>query len=314
MLLAFLSAVGSILTIVIMFMTGWCMTHAGWLNDKTSETFSKIVLNVAMPCYMIWNLMSNFDRAKLKELSSGLIVPILSIGLTYVLAIVVSNVMKVRKGRKGIFRSVFFTSNTIFIGLPVNLALFGEKSTPYVLLYYIANTIFFWTFANYEISKDGENAEHVPVFSLESLKRILNPALDGFILAVIFILMGVHLPKFVMDSCKYIGSLTTPLAMFFVGIVLHSVHLKDVHFDRDIIVLLLARFLICPMTIYLFEQFIYLPPLMTKVFVIQSAMPAVTSTGIVAKRYGADCEFATLVTVITTIFSMIAIPIYMVLI
>ncbi|MDD4716448.1 MAG: AEC family transporter [Oscillospiraceae bacterium] len=313
MLSIFLHSMESILTIIIMFMTGWLLTHIGWLNGQTSETFSKLILNVSLPCYMFWNLSAQFDRAKLEELGGGLVVPFLSIGLTYLLGVLVSNLLKVKKGRKGIFRSVFFTSNTIFIGLAVNLALFGEASTPYVLLYYIANTMFFWTVGNYEIRKDGALECGPARFTRRSFTKMLNPALAGFAIAIAFILLGIKLPDFIMESSRYIGEMTTPLAMLFIGIVLHSIRPGDIRLDRDIVVLILARFLICPLTVVLLERFIPLPPLMAKVFVIQSAMPAMTSTGVVAKSYGADYEFGTLVTVLTTLISMISIPVYMVL-
>lgn len=314
MILTLLHAIQSILTIVVMFMVGWLLTHIGWLDEKTSVVFSKIIVNVSFPCYMLWNMMSNFDKAKLQELSGGLIIPIISIVLSYFLSVLVSNLLKIDPKRKGVFRCIFFTSNTIFIGLPVNLSLFGAESTPYVLIYYIANTCFFWTLGNYEISKSGIAQEQTGNQALKTLKRIFNPALAGFVIAVILILLGVQLPSFVMDSCKYIGELTTPLAMFFIGIVLHSTPLKNLRLDRDILVLVGARFLICPIVVILLELFIPIPSLMAKVFVIQAAMPAVTSTGVLAKQYGADYEFATIATVITTLASMIVIPIYMILI
>ena len=95
MLSIFLHSMESILTIIIMFMTGWLLTHIGWLNGQTSETFSKLILNVSLPCYMFWNLSAQFDRAKLEELGGGLVVPFLSIGLTYLLGVLVSNLLKV---------------------------------------------------------------------------------------------------------------------------------------------------------------------------------------------------------------------------
>lgn len=311
MLLTFWHAVESVLTIIIMFMTGWALTRAGWFDEKTSLVFSRIILNVSLPCYMLWNLMSNFDRARLTELSGGLIVPVLSIGGTYLLGVLTSNLMRVDRRRKGVFRSVFFTSNTIFVGLAVNLSLFGAESVPYVLVYYIANTCFFWTLGTYEIGRNGE--ESPARFSPGTLKRAANPALLGFFAAVLLILLRVRLPAFVMDGCKYIGELTTPLAMFFIGIVLYSTPLKKLRIDRDIAVLILARFVICPASVLLLTRLIPLPELMTKVFVIQSAMPAMTSTGVVARQYGGDYEFATVVTVITTVLSMVFIPVYMIL-
>jgi predicted permease len=53
------------------------------------------------------------------------------------------------------------------------------------------------------------------------------------------------------------------------------------------------------------------PSLMGKVFVIQAAMPAITSTSVVAREYGSDYQFAALMTAITTVASLIVIPFYM---
>lgn len=309
----FLHSLESVFTIIIMFMTGYFLTRAGWLNDQISDTFSKIILFVSLPCYMVYNLTSTFSRSLLESLAVNLIVPFLTIGLSYVIGIIVSNIMKIKKNRKGIFRSIFFSSNTIFIGLPINLALFGEKSVPYVLLYYIANTTFFWTLGAYEISKDGISEEKVKFFSKATLKQIFSPTLIGFMIGIVLILLNIKLPAFILNSCKYFGDLTTPLAMLFIGIVLFSVKIKSLKIDLDTVVLTLARFIICPVIVILLTHIFKTPPLMAKVFVIQSAMPAMTCTSIVAKGYGADYEYATVVTVVTTILSMAVIPIYMVL-
>lgn len=309
--MVFLSSIESILSIIIMITVGYVLTHIGWLTDESSKTFSKIILNVSLPCYMIYNLTSSFDRKKLELLSSGLLIPIITIAASYIISIAVSNVLKIKAGRKGVFRSIFFVSNTIFIGLPVNIALFGESSVPYVLLYYIANTTFFWTVGVYEISKDSGGGDKRNFFSRKTLKRILSPTLMGFSLGILFVLFDIPLPEFATESFKYIGELTTPLAMFFIGIVMHSVKPKELILDKDMTALVAARFLICPFLVLAALRFIPVPSLMGKVFVIQSSMPAMTSTGVVAKGYGSDYQFAAVATVITTVLSMIVIPLYM---
>lgn len=307
----FLKSIESILTIIILIMTGYAFTHIGWFNETTSKTFSKVVLNISLPCYMVYNITSTFDKSQLASLSKNLIVPVISIAISYLLSIAVSNIIKVERRRKGLFRSMFFASNTMFIGLPVNLALFGESSIPYVLLYYLANTSFYWTIGAYETSRDNPLNKHTTFFSINSIKKIFNPAVIGFILGVLLVLSGLQLPSFILDSCKYIGNLTTPLAMFFTGIVLYSVKLREIKFDKDVITMMLARALVCPTLVLLLIHFIPVPKLMGKVFVIQSAMPGITSASVVAREYGSDYQFAAVITSVTTAASLIVIPVYM---
>ena len=63
---------------------------------------------------------------------------------------------------------------------PINQALFGDASIPYVLIYYMCNTTFFWTLGTYLIQRDGEGEAQ---FDLKtSLKKVFSPPLMGFIL------------------------------------------------------------------------------------------------------------------------------------
>lgn len=307
-----LNALGSVFSIVLMISTGFFLSHKGWFDEKISKVLTKLVCNLAIPCLMISQFNESFDKGKLISLSKGLVAPFVSMAICYLIAIIISKVIRVKKGRIGIFRTMFFVSNTMFIGLPVNMALFGEKSIPNVLLYYIANTVFFWTIGTYEISKDGQSGK-ANIFSFDTVKRIMSAPLISFILAVVLVLLDVHLPKFILDTCKYFGNLTTPLAMLFIGITIYSVNLKQFSFSFDMVAIFLGRFLVSPMLTYMLCVFFHIPLLMEKVFVIQAAMPVMTNTAIVSKSYNADYEYATINTIITTISSILVIPIYMLL-
>jgi len=306
------NALGSIFSIVLMISAGYYLSHKGWFDEKTSKLFSKLVCNLAIPCLMISQFTESFDKDKLFNLGGGLFAPFTSMAIGYVIAVVVSKIIRVKKGRIGTFRSMFFVSNSIFIGLPVNMALFGEKSIPNVLLYYIANTTFFWTIGVYEISKDGQSGK-ANVFSLDTVKRIMSAPLLSFLLGIILVLLDIHLPKFVLDTFKYFGNLTTPLAMLFIGITIYSVNFKEFKFSWDMLAIILGRFLISPVLMLALCTFTNIPLLMKEVFVIQAAMPVMTNTAIVSKRYNADYEYATVNTIITTISSLLVIPIYMLL-
>ncbi|WP_053956529.1 AEC family transporter [Inediibacterium massiliense] len=304
-----LTAFGSIFSIIIMIGIGYILTYKGWMDKSGAGLFSKIVIHISLPAMMLYNLMSDFDRAKLLSLGKGLIIPFVSIALAYVLGKIFIKIFNITPNRRGSFLSMFFVSNTIFIGLPVNLALFGSESVPYVLLYYIANTTFFWTIGVFEISKDGEE-EPKRFLSVDTIKRICSPPLMGFIVAIFLIVLSIPVPKFMMDTCKYLGNLTTPLSMLFIGNTIYYIDMKGISFDKDVWGVLLGRFIISPLLVIGLCTFFPLPELMQKVFVIQAAMPVMTNTAIVSKSYHADCQYSAIMITITTILSLLIIPIY----
>lgn len=306
-----LRAVQAVLSVLIMVSVGYIFTAKRWFNKDTSKLFAKIVVNISLPALMIDNILSTFTKSDILESGRGLLVSFLVVFLAYLISIPISRIIKIEKARMGVFRVMFTLSNTIFIGLPVNIALFGEDSIMYALFYYVANTVFFWTLGIYQIMKDGKR-ERASLFSMDSLKNIFSPALSGLIIAVILLFLDISLPSFIMDSSKYLGNLTTPLSMMFIGIVIHDIGFKSIRYERGMVSLFLGRFLVTPLLVFIVTWFIPIPPLMRSVFVIQSSLPVMTQTAIIAESYGADYEYASVLIMLTTIASFLTIPIYMI--
>jgi len=292
---------------------GYILTAKGWFNQENSKLLPLLVNYVALPTYMIWNLLTTFDRSSFLLLFSGIVVPILSMLTSFTISFVFSKALRLPTNRAGTFRSIFFCSSSVFVGVPVNLALFGEQSIPYVLVYFLANAFLFWTIGNYSISLDGTAAPS-KLISLETLKRICSPPFIGFAVAVAFILCGIHLPAFIMNTSKYLGGMTTPLSMLFIGVTMYGIKISDIKLSQEVLAILLGRFVISPLAVLAVVYFFPIPELMKKVFVIQAALPAMSHNTVLAKVYGADSEYAALMVTITTVFAVLAIPVYMVII
>ncbi|AIF50388.1 Auxin Efflux Carrier [Pelosinus sp. UFO1] len=308
--MVFLHAIEGLMSIIIMVSLGYILTSKGWFNPENSKLLPKLVTYVSLPTYMVWNLLNTFNKEHFITLFSGIIVPILSMIISFMISFLISNLLHLPPNRKGIFRSAFFCSSSLFIGVPVNLALMGENSIPYVLVYFLANAFLFWTIGNYSISLDGKTAPS-KIISIATVKRVFSPPFIGFMLAVVLILLEIPLPNFIMSTCKYLGNMTTPLSMLFIGVAIFGVKLNTIKFSKDVIAVLVGRFVISPIAVLLVASVIPIPDLMKKVFVIQAALPSMTQTTILAKVYEADAEYAAVLVTITTLFAILAIPIYM---
>jgi predicted permease len=309
----FLHALGGLFSIILMVSIGYFLTAKRRFTPENSALLPFLVNYVSLPTFMIWNLLSTFDRAKLLPLLSGVVVPALSMLISFGVAYLLSNMIGLAPNHRGTFRSAFFSSSAIFVGVPVNMALFGESSIPYVLIFFLANAFLFWTIGNYSISLDGKTAP-AKLISLASLRQVFSPPFIGFSIAVSLVLLEIRLPDFLLVSFKYLGSMTTPLSMLFIGIVMYGVKLSQIRLNRDLLVLLAGRFIITPLIVIVVAEFFPIPDLMKKVFVIQSALPAMTQTTLMAKLYGADAEYAAVLVSTTTVVALFAIPVYMVLI
>ena len=210
----------------------------------------------------------------------------------------------------GTFCSMFAFSNTIFVGLPVNIALFGDDSVPFVLLYYIACTTLFWTVGCYGIRRDGGSVSG-KILSWDNLRKIFSPPFTAFLFAIVLVLLNIKLPKTILDTCKYLGNITTPLSLLFIGIAIQAVKLRDIKFSKDMGVLIAGRLVFAPLLVFGLWHFFAIPVLMKKVFFIQASMPIMTNTSIIADAYDADQSYAAVMITVTTVLSMVVVPFYM---
>ena len=304
-------SISGILVILGMILVGFVIGEKGWFDDKSRGLIAKLVTQIALPCYMLFTITQRFTAGDLLKMLPALRFPALSMVVLLGIATAVAKIFAVRRDRCGLFISMFFNSNTIFVGLPINQALFGDGSIPYVLIYYMCNTTFFWTLGTYLIQRDGEGEAQ---FDLKtSVKKVFSPPLMGFILGLVMVMLQIKLPAFLASDLQYLGNLTTPLSMIFIGLSVSHVGVKQLVLGKDQLLILLGRFVVAPLLMATIVYWAPLPSLMKQVFIIQSAMPVMTNAPVVARLYGADSDYAAVMVTETTLATMVVIPILMVL-
>lgn len=306
----FLTSLESIVPIIALIVLGYFLQVKGWFHNDFGNDLSKLIMNVAMPVSIFVSVLKYLTLEKLISLSGGLIYTFIAFALGYIVAFLSVKVLKVAPGRRGTVINTFVNANTIFIGLPLNIALFGDDALAYFLIYYITNTISTWTLGVFLMtsdSKDGKKKQE----SKFNWKKLLPAPLLGFIVSVVFLVINISLPSYVSNTLSYVGGLTTPLSLIYIGIVLAKAGIKTIHFDKDSILALVGRFILSPLLMFLVLKWIA-PQMATaeyQTFMIQSATPALAVLPILANQGDGDVEFSTNIVTLSTILFVIVIPI-----
>ena len=307
----FITAVESVLSIVLIIAMGFYLRNKGWFADSFAGNISKLIMNIALPASIFVSVLTYLTRDKLMALSDGLIYGALSIVFGYLIAWLMVKVLKVRRGRRGVFINTIVNANTIFIGLPLNIALFGEASMPYFLVYYVLNTVSTWAFGAFLIANDSTEPQpaHRQKFNW---KKLLPAPLLGFLVALVFLLADIPVPSFIHSTLDYVGSIVTPLSLLYIGITLADAGLKSIRFDKDTIAALLGKFVLAPLIMVALiaagHSILPLPSLEAKTLIVQSSVSALAVLPILANEAKGDVRFATNVVTTSTILFMIVVP------
>ena len=306
----FLTSLESIIPIIALIVLGYFLQVRGWFHNDFGNDLSKLIMNVAMPVSIFVSVLKYLTLEKLISLSGGLIYTFVAFALGYIVAFLSVKAFKVAPGRRGTVINTFVNANTIFIGLPLNIALFGDDALAYFLIYYITNTISTWTLGVFLMTSDSKSGKKKQESHFD-WKKLLPAPLLGFIVSVVFLVINIPLPNFVSSTLGYVGGLTTPLSLVYIGIVLAKAGIKTIRFDKDSIVALVGRFIVA--TVLMFAVLKLMAPGMVtaeyQTFMIQSATPALAVLPILANQGDGDVEFSTNIVTLSTVLFVIVIPI-----
>lgn len=215
------------------------------------------------------------------------------------------------------YLSVF--SNCGFMGLPFLQSLFTEASLQAELVIYCAVilavfNVLNWTFGVYIITGDKKEI---------SLKKVLlNPVIISVAVSlVLFFTMqkplvelatvgtvGYKLLTKLMATLQFLSNMVTPLSMFVIGIRLANIDFKQLLTDKWAYVATGTKLLLMSfVTMFLVA---YLPIASTIKYTIffLLSMPSATSGAMMAVQYGKDSDFASIGVVLSTICSIVTLP------
>ena len=305
-----LNSVSAVLTIFILIGVGLFASHKKWLDRNIAQSFPKILINFSLPAQVLVTFNKNFTSGQLLNSGFLILVPFIAIAALVLLSRVAAILFHIPKIRRGVFSVLFAFSNSVFIGFPVAQALFGDVGMPYAIFFYVATTTCFWTLGYYGIKRDADRitGKIQKIKFWEIIKKVFSVPLLFVMISVILVLFNIKLPDVVKKPAEFLGGLTTPLSMIFIGCLLYDIGFSKLKMERDIVIALIGRFVISCVLIFFACELFGVTGLEKNVYLTQMSLPAMTQTVILAELYGADSEFAAKGIAWTTVLSLITIP------
>ncbi|MDO5483468.1 MAG: AEC family transporter [Desulfovibrionaceae bacterium] len=316
--MTFLQSLQGILGLLLVVAVGYLLSARGWFPQEMRTFLPRLVTGVALPPFLMCTILNFFQRETLLQNVAAILLPLSAIVITFALAVWLGRRFGVERRHFGLFCVCVAKPNTIFIGIPVNQALFGPEALPFVLLYYFACTSLFWTLGLHCIRADGSirPPEGRAAWLVEAVKQILSPPMLGFLTGLALLLADVRPPDFLMSAAGFLGDLTTPLALIFIGITVQSVDLRQLCRQggqslRDMALALGGRLVLAPLIMAVLVLIFPVPELMGKVFIMQASLPVIVQVAILSAYYRTDPQFGSLMVSLSTLCSALTIPIYM---
>lgn len=286
-------------TVLFIYMAvGFYCRKKGIFNDVARDKLTDFVVFVTLPCMIFESFNMEFSLDALKQ---GAVALIIATGMSCV-ALLLGKVLYNRfpYEEKSILQYGTLVSNSGFAGLPVVSGAYGDEGLFLGSLFIIPTRILMWSAGISLFTK----ADFKQAFK----KVMLNPGIIAVEVGLIRMILQIPLPHFVDTAVDNLGACTSPMAMALVGAILADVPLKTV-FDPKSFYLVAVRQFLLPGICLVALRLLGMDPLTIGVSVVITGMPIGSTTAILAQKYGADAQFASKCVFISTLTSLVTVPI-----
>ena len=295
-----MSSTETILVIVLMIFIGYIVKRIGILKPGDSVTLNKIVVNIAIPS-LIFLAMYNADLSNIKILLPITLICIIIGSLCGLLVYVFSRARGYSKKTRWTLVGTSTLFNSGFLGYPVVLGVFGAEGLVRAVFYDMGSTILFLCLGILFILLFG--GKYTSIIR----RTLLFPPLWGIILGIFTNLMHLNLGFITLNVLKYLSGAAIPIIMISLGLSLEVGGLKNYFGAASFVTI--TRLMISPLIAILIVSILGLHGLEGTVTVVEAGMPSAMLSLVLAASYELDIKAAAACIFLSTVISMISLPI-----
>ena len=285
---------------VVLMVIGYLCAKTNFAGREFTKDASKMVINVFMSATIINSVLVSDARLSGGELLQVMLVLCMSVGVCWVLGAISCRLVGLGD-REPLFELLVAVMNNMFIALPVVETLFGSQAVFYCSLSCIPFNILLYTFGIYRL-QGGEGKGSV------RLKDIFSVPLLATLVALVIFLLHPPVPPVVKDLASTMAAATMPLSMIVIGSSLGSVSLLDAFKKGKLYLMCAIRLLLCPLLVWLLAGLMTEDLMLRVTATIIAAAPSGVVVSVLAIQYDRDAVFTSEGILLSTVFSMLTIP------
>lgn len=283
-----------------LILSGYIINRCGILDATSNERISKFLVNISIPATII------HSAAVQKMESGGKVIIIFVIAVLYfILMPLISMLVAKLLKAPPTFQLMLTYSNLGFMGIPIISSIYGEDAVFYVTVFMMVFNISIFSQGIW-ILNSGKSDEKKGF----DIKDMINPGVLCAVIALIIFLFRIPVQSDLDQLLSSIGSVTTPLAMIIIGSSLAEIPLKAVFLDKTMYILAILKLFVYPLIVFVILRIFIKDSMIIGISVLLTSLPTAGNVSMVCSEYGGELGLVSKGICISTLLSIIAIPIW----
>ena len=285
----------------LLMIIGAVLTWKKIITADGQKLLTDLVMDVTLPASIIKSFQMELSRELLESCLEIFLVAIaIQVG-TFLLSALLYRGISDEKHRK-VLQYATICSNAGVLGNPIAEGIFGSMGLLYASIYLIPQRTFMWSAGLTYFTRCPSKREL-------ARKVLTHPCIIAVAFGMVLLVTGTTLPGFLGSTVNSIAGANTAVSMMLIGSFLVGVNVKSM-FQKTFYYYSFVRLFLIPFLVFVPCRLLGLDSMVTGVSTILAAMPAASSTAILAAKYECDEVFASKCVVFTTVLSMVTIPVW----
>lgn len=286
------------ISLFLLMLTGYLANRFGVIDKTFESKVSRFIVNISLPATIL-NAVTGSDMAHDQEM-----LPIfIAAASIFLVAHVVCHFIQKIICWNPTYELMLNYSNLGFMGIPIISTIYGGEYVLHVSIFMMTFNLSLFSYGVYLLSRDNTKNRHF------SVKKLLSPGILSAFLAIGIYLLDIHFPQHAVSLFSTVGATTTPLAMIVIGSTLAGVRFSTVFTDRELYLFSFLKLLVLPVITFLVLRFFIRDRTLLEISTILSGCPIAGNVSMLCMEYNRDVTLVSRGICISTLLSMISIPI-----
>lgn len=275
------------------------------LSNAVIDAMSSMVVRLILPCMVCTTVVNGATIEGVFSKIPFFVCSFLMIGILLVIAFVSSKLMRMRPPTSYINMAVIGFPNTGFIGYPLLLAMFPETGALAVAVYVIVDQVTFWSIVPV-LTKPQISLKEI------SLKKLINPPFISLLIGLILISLNIHPSNVAWNTITDVGSTSKFFALIYIGADIGRKGFKSIVKRPKVFLTIPIKLIIAPVVVFFVLKALgVLTSEELLMITTLSMLPSMVVVCMLAAQNGSDDEYATAGLIVTTLCSMVTMPLVM---
>lgn len=285
------------LMLFTLLLVGVFLRKMNFVSTEARKSIINMLMNALLPCMIISSFDMEFSADVLKFSTQALIIGTIA----QVAYVFISKYLffMANKDQQAVLRAGIICSNAGYIGMPVSQGIYGDEGLILASVQCLPIRIFTWTIGMAMFVKTDRKQVIKTIFT--------HPCIVSVFIGMALMMTPLRLPVFLNNTIKSMGGGSTAISMMVIGMILAETDPKKV-FNKLVIYFAAVRLLIIPVVMLIVLKILNVDPVVTGVSVLLAGMPAGSNSVVLAAKYNGDEVFASQNIFVSTLFSMVTIP------